>query len=169
MVQYYKLSDVKLDNKATPRVIYRVEGLIDGTQSKSYQTITSKLQPSTQKIQWLENDLGFKLSDECKQFIKIRGGVRYDDFITLGITEGTDNYQLSVTSALDDIDEFTDSKDVRIPKDAVPIIDCGSSGIVLYLNNTKSIGYWVNGIGFTNTGPSTTIDEAMLQAILDSE
>lgn len=164
---YYRVTDVKLDNKPTSRVIFRVEGLIDSTQSKSYNTVAPKSQPSAQQITWLENDLGFKLSDEYKHFVKTRGAVQYDDFNTVGLPSGS--YQLSVTSVLDDIEEFTDSKSVRIPKDAIPIIETSSYGIVLYLNNSKTIGYWVAGNGFSETGPATTIDEAMLQAILDGE
>lgn len=169
MREYYRVTDVKLDGKPTARTIYRVEGLSAGTESKDYQTRSPKVPPTPQQIQWLENDLGFKLTDECKQFIKQRGAVRYDDFNTIGVPESGRDYSLSISGSLDDIEEFSSSKETPIPKDAVPVIDNGSSGIVLYLNNSKSIGYWVNGSGFSKEGPATSLDEAMLQALLDSE
>lgn len=167
MVNWYKRTDVKLDGTPTARTLYRVEDITDGLDSDTYQTKQPKHTPTTQEIGWLEDDLGFKLSSEYKEFLVKRGAVQYDDFHTVGIPKsGTDDFYMSVNSIMDDIEEHTGSSSTKIPKDAVPLIDAGSSGIVLYLNNSKKIGYWESGVGYLGSGPANTIDEAMLDELL---
>lgn len=168
MSRYYKVTDVKLDGKPTARTLYRVEDLTDTLDVNEYKTIKPKHKPSAQEIQWLENNLGFKLSSEYKEFIVNRGAVQYGEFQTIGIPKsGNGENDLSINSIMDDIEEFTDRKSTKIPKDAVPLIYRGSSGITMYLNHSKKIGYWKSGPGYLGEGSATTIDEAIIEALLE--
>lgn len=164
----YKTGDLKLDGKSTFFRLRRIEDLTSEHDTTNYQTIKPKYVPTPEVIGFLEKDLGYKLPSEYKQFLQTRGAVKYEFFSTIGLLAADeDDKHLSVTSVLDDINEFSEGHSVKLPKYALPIIEDANGSYILYLINTKKIASWSNDGGYKEDSGFSTIDEAMLEQIVD--
>ncbi len=97
----------------------------------------AKIQPASSKdVNSLEENLGFVLSDEYKDFLSTFGIIVYksNEVYGLGVP---DDYYLNVKNKYDDL-----RQDAAYPKGAVPLLEVGDGQYYLYDNKTYTILLW---------------------------
>ena len=169
LIANYRIDDVKLDGKVTSRRLRRIEDLTDELEVVDYKTRKPNSVPKVTDIGYLENYLGYKLPSEYKQFLQTRGAVKYEYFNTIGLTpNGSDDSSMHVRHVLDDIEEISEGSFSKLPKHALPIIEDTNGGYILYLTNSEKIALWGNDYGYTEVSGFSSIDEAILDQLLNS-
>ena len=91
---------------------------------------------SDRDIEMLQENLGFSLSAEYREYLKIFGVIAYGAYETYGLGV-PDNYYLNVLNAYRDL-----SEDSSYPECAVPLMEVGDGQYYLYDSKNSQVLLW---------------------------
>lgn len=118
------------------------------------QAIIRPAEPAS--IDALQNDLGFPLSEEYREYLSLFGIIAHDAYETYGLGV-PDDYYLHTLNAYKDL-----ASDVSFPTNAVPLLELGDGQYYLYSNQTRQVILWAT----PNGGVVKVLDESLEQFLI---
>ena len=124
-------------------------------QVLSLEATTRPASPGS--IDALQAKLGFKLSEEYREYLARFGIIAHDAYETYGLGV-PDDYYLNALNAYRDL-----SADPTYPAHAVPLLELGDGQYYLYDNHSLQIVLWAT----PNGGVIRTLDQGIEPFLLD--
>lgn len=121
---------------------------------EQHQANTRPVDPAS--IQNLEQQLGFALSGEYRDYLQSFGVIVFDAYETYGLGVPEDHY-LNALVAWGDL-----SRDPNYPRGTVPLLDIGDGQYYLYDNESQKVLVWAT----PNGGVVRTLDDGLEEFLI---